>query len=94
MKKFQTHADKVAISMTGEDFIKNLSEKMTDASIAEIEEATKGQHANESWHKARQHVITASKAHAVKTRMETAMISAEKIYFTNTLACIRGNQKH
>ncbi len=91
--KFQTHADNVAISRTGEDLRKNLSEKMTNAYITEIEEATKGQHANESWHKARHHVITASKAHSVKTRVETAMKSAEKIDFTNTLACVRGNQK-
>ncbi len=66
MTKFQTHADIIAISRTREDFRKNLSEKMTNANIAEMEEATKEQHANESWHKARQHVITASKAHSVK----------------------------
>ena len=40
--------------------------------IAEIERVTRGQSNNPLWLAFRQHVITASKAHSVKTRIETA----------------------
>ena len=46
--------------------------KLSENDKVEIERQTRGQVDNEQWFRFRKHVITASKAHDVKTRMETA----------------------
>ena len=83
--KLTTHSDILSKSITADDYIANLKEKMTESNIIEIEKSRHGQNNNETWYLARKHVITASKAHAVKTRMETLMKSAEQTDFHSVL---------
>ena len=52
------------------DFHQNVTEHMVQKSIEHIEILTRGQCSNESWYSFRKGVITASKAHEVKTKME------------------------
>ena len=51
-------------------FQTNLTHKMTEANIEKIEVLTRGQSTNEHWYNFRKGVITASKAHEIKTKME------------------------
>ncbi len=88
--KLTMHSDILSKSITADDYIANFKEKMTESNIIEIEKSTHGQNNNETWYLARKHVITASKAHAVKTRMETAMKSAEQTDFDSVLKKVAG----
>ena len=54
---------------------------MSEKNIAQGEKATWGQNSNTLWHDARKHIVTASRAHTVKTRMETSSKSTTPIDF-------------
>ena len=87
-----THADIIRQSSTQEEYFLKLEQQMSDENITMIEEATQGQSVNDKWHYARKHVVTASRAHSIKTRMETASKSATPIDFTNIIKNIEGTQ--
>ena len=63
---------------------------MADEKIMKIEQHTRNQNSNDNWHHARKRIITASKAHAVKTQMESHMKSAGKTDFTKCIDNIAG----
>ena len=62
--------DIIVMSNSIHDFHQNVTEHMVPKSIEQIEILTRGQCSNESWYSFRKGVITASKAHKVKTKME------------------------
>jgi len=87
---FKLHIDILRESSTQEEYLIKLSQDMSENNIAEVEKATRGQNSNNLWHDARKHVVTASRAHSVKTRMETSSKSATPIDFKNILKSVEG----
>ena len=62
--------DDVILSSTSKaEFFDNVSVNFSKAAIDKIEEITRGQASNSFWFQHRKGVITASKAHEVKTKM-------------------------
>ena len=57
-------------SVNVHDFLANLFVMMTKENISAIENATQGQSDNETWFECRKNVVTSSKAHDVKTKVE------------------------
>ena len=90
VKSFFSHSEMLLGSATEYEYYERLTQTMTDENIMKIEQHTRGQNSNENWHHARKHIITASKAHAVKTRMESHMKSAGKTDFTKLIEKIAG----
>ena len=63
-------------SFPKEDYLDKMTRTFTEESVAEMEEATRGQCNKSVWYLSRKHAITASIAHALKK-------SAEPIDLTN-----------
>jgi len=63
---------------------------MSEMNIAEVEKSTRSRNFNNLWHDARKHVVTASRAHSVKTRMETLSKSTTPIDFKNISQSVEG----
>ena len=63
--------DVTLTSNSVQEFMENVTKDLTPEVIDKIESATKGQSTNELWFQHRKGVITASKAHEVKTKMKT-----------------------
>ena len=59
-------------STSSADEVMQFAGNLSENDKVEIERQTRGHADNEQWFRFRKHVITASKAHDVKTRMETA----------------------
>ena len=55
-----------------------------------IEQATNGQSGNPSWFSYRKHIITASKGHDVKTRMETLRKASEEVDLISIFNKVKG----
>ena len=68
--------DIIVMSNSIHDFHQNVTEHTVPKSIEQIEILTRGQCSNESWYSFRKGVITASKAHKVKTKMEKVVVVA------------------
>ena len=84
-----TPSDLFCSASTAEEFINTLfclSDK-----ISEIEKATRGQSSNDFWFSVRRHLITASKAHDVKTRMLTHKSKGEAD-FSSVFARVSGEK--
>ena len=62
--------DILIMSKSSDEFYKHVILNFTDNLILKIEQATHGQSENSSWYQFRKGVITASKSHEVKTKME------------------------
>ena len=73
----------MADSFSREDSLDKMTRTFTEQSIAEMEEAARGQCNNSVWYLSRKHAITASIAHAVNTRFISLKKSAEPIDLTN-----------
>ena len=80
-------------SFSKEDYLDKMTRTFTEQSIAEMEEATRGQCNNSVWYLSRKHAITASIAHAVNTRYISLQRSAEPIDLTNIFKKIIPNEE-
>ncbi|XP_065069462.1 uncharacterized protein LOC135694584 [Rhopilema esculentum] len=83
----------IADSTCQENFLAKVSEYFTVENVKAVEELTRGQNQNPSWNIFRRHVITASKAHDVKTRFSTlqkASSSKSEIDLTSIFNKISG----
>ena len=79
------------ISESAEEFLRLM--EYSPAHVAEIEAKTRGQSENPLWFSVRKHMITASKAHDVKTRMETLHKGCGKrIDFSSIFSKISGEK--
>uniref|UniRef100_A0A7M5WWY6 YqaJ viral recombinase domain-containing protein n=1 Tax=Clytia hemisphaerica TaxID=252671 RepID=A0A7M5WWY6_9CNID len=70
--------DVILTSKSTDEFLTNVTNDLTNDIIDKIEVATKGQSTNELWYQHRKSVITASKVHEVKTKMETIIKGYQK----------------
>eukprot|EP00112_Aurelia_sp_Birch-Aquarium-sp1_P024468 Seg7760.2 transcript_id=Seg7760.2/GoldUCD/mRNA.D3Y31 product="hypothetical protein" protein_id=Seg7760.2/GoldUCD/D3Y31 len=71
-KQFVNSLEDCRALSTSVDEVMHFADKLNENEKDKIEKLTKGQAENGQWYRFRKHVITASKAHDVKTRMETA----------------------
>lgn len=62
--------DVIIMSKSEDEFLKNIDDYFTEHNIAKIEESTRKQSKNPAWFHFRKGVVTASKSHEVKTKME------------------------
>ena len=91
-RDFSTFDDFILITSTKEGFLEKLD--YFPSHVDAIEVATRGQSENPLWYSMRKHMITASKAHDVKTRMESFCKSgAEKINFSSLFSQVSGQSK-
>ena len=72
--------DMLLMSNSAEQFMENLFVNLGEDKIAIVEKITRGQNTNELWFQFRKGVITASKAHEVKTKMSKANVDDKSMW--------------
>ncbi len=85
--------DYVLMSSNAQEFLDNINQ-YSEEDLAAIEYGTRGQSDSPDWYMFRKHVITASKAHNVKTKMVTLRRNGiDKVNLNPILQSVAGDQK-